>query len=116
MQPVITVEYLSRSGDCKFEEESVSFHNPDELFSFISPGGGCDAIPDEVDEIQMVFLQADQPNAQNPIANRRVTLELGMVFLTGSLAEIIQTAEQLVDRAERGELSDSFLRAINVEL
>ena len=116
MQPVITVEYLSRSGDCNFEEESVSFHNTDELFSFISPGGGCDAIPDEVDEIQMVFLQAVQPDAHNPIANRRVTLELGMVFLTGSLAEIIQTAEQLVDRAERGELSDSFLRAINVEL
>ena len=45
-----------------------------------------------------------------------MTLELGMVFLTGPLAEIVQTTEQLIDKAGRGELSDSFLKAINVDL
>ena len=115
MQPIITVEYLSKSEHTQFKEESVSFHNLEELFSFISPGGGCDAIPDMVDEIQMVFLQPAKPNTQNPVADRRVTLELGMIFLTGPLSEIVQTADQLIYKAGRGELSDSFLRVINVD-
>lgn len=116
MQPMITVEFSARAGDLEFKEESVSFHNPEELFSFISPGGGCDNIPDEVDEIQMVFLRPSHPNIQNPIADKQVTLELGMVFLTGPLAEIVQTAEQLIDKAGRGELSASFLKASKVNL
>ena len=116
MQPIITVEFSSKAGDREFKEEGVSFHNPEELFAFIAPGGGCDTIPDEVDEIQMVFLQPPHPNTQNPIADKRVTLELGMVFLTGPLAEIVQSAEQLIDKAGRGELSDSFLKVINAEL
>ncbi len=116
MQPIITVEFSSRAGGLECKEESVSFHSPEELFSFIAPGGGCETIPDEVSEIQMVFLQPSHPNTQNPIADKRVTLELGMVFLTGPLAEIVQTTEQLIDKAGRGELSDSFLKAINVDL
>ena len=112
MQPIVTVEF-SGTG-CK--EESVSFHNPEELFAFIAPGGDCDHIPDEVAEIQMSFLQPPHPNTQNPFADKRVTLELGMVYLTGPLAEIVQTAEQLIDKAGRGELSESFLSVINVNL
>ena len=115
MQP-ITVEFSVKVGDQELKEESVAFHNPEELFAFVAPGGGCDAIPDEVSEIQMVFLQPEHPNTQNPIADKRVTLELGMVFLTGPLAEIVQTAEQLIDKAGRGELTDSFLKVINVSL
>ncbi|MDX2346778.1 MAG: hypothetical protein QNK11_07910 [Legionella sp.] len=116
MNPIISVEFSAKAGDQEFKEESVSFHNPEELFSFVASGGGCDSIPDEVDEIQMVFLQPDNPNRQNPIADKRVTLELGMVFLTGPLSEIVQTAGLLMDKAGRGELSDSFLRVINVKL
>ena len=116
MNPIISVEFSAKAGDQEFKEESMSFHNPEELFSFVAPGGGCDSIPDEVDEIQMVFLQPDNLNRQNPIADKRVTLELGMVFITGPLSEIVQTAEQLIDKAGRGELSDSFLRVINVKL
>lgn len=116
MKPFLTVEFVAKAGDQTFEEESVTFHDPEELFAFVAPGGGCDAIPDEVDEIQMVFLQPSHPNTQNPIADKRVTLELGMVFLTGPLAEIVQTAEQLIDRAGRGELSESFLKVIDVHL
>ena len=116
MNPVITVEFTAKAGDQEFKEESVSFHNPEELFSFVAPGGGCETIPDEVDEIQMVFLQPQHPNTQNPVADKRVTLELGMVFLTGPLSEIVQTAEQIIDKAGRGELSDSFLKVINVSL
>lgn len=116
MIPNITVEFVARAGEQEFKEESVSFHTPQELFSFIAPGGGCEAISDEVAEIQMVFLQPAHANTQNPIADKRVTLELGMVFLTGPLSEIVQTAEQLIDKAGRGELSDGFLKAINVSL
>lgn len=113
MQPVITVEFSAKAGDREFKEENVAFHNPEELFSFVAPGGGCDAIPDEVDEIQMVFLRPAHPNTKNPIADKIVTLELGMVFLTGPLAEVVQTAEQFIDKAGRGELSASFLTVIN---
>jgi hypothetical protein len=116
MKPIITVEFSAKSDDQEFKEESVAFHDPEELFSFIGPGGGCETIPDEVDEIQMVFLQPSHPNTQNPIADKRVTLELGMVLLTGPLSEIIQTAEQLIDKAGRGELSDTFLKVIEVSL
>jgi hypothetical protein len=116
MQPVIKVEFLAKAGEQEFKEESVSFHTPGELFEFVSRGGGCDTIPDEVDEIQMVFLQPAHANTLNPIADKRVTLELGMVFITGPLAEIVQTAEQLMDKAGRNELSDSFLKVINVSL
>ncbi len=116
MKPVISVEFSAKAGDQEFKEESVTFHNPEELFSFVASGGGCDSIPDEVDEIQMVFLQPVNPNTQNPIADKRVTLELGMVFITGPLSEIVQTAEQLIDKAGRGELSDSFLRVIHAKL
>lgn len=79
------------------------------------PRGACDAIPDEVDEIQLVFLQPSNPNMQNLLADKRVTLELGMVFLTGPLSEVVQTAEQLIDKAGRDELSASFLKVINVD-
>ena len=116
MQPVITVEFTARAGDQEFKEESITFHNPEELFAFVAPGGGCDAIPDEVDEIQMVFLQPEHANKHNPVADKRVTLELGMVFLTGPLAEIVQTAQQLIDKAGRGEITDSFLKVINVSI
>lgn len=116
MIPIITVEFVAKSGDQEFKEESVSFHNPQELFSFVSPGGGCEAISDEVGEIQMVFLQPEHANTQNPIADKRVTLELGMVFLSGPLSEIVQTTEQMIDKAGRGELSESFLRAIHAKL
>lgn len=116
MQPIISVEFTAKAGDQEYKEESVTFHNPEELFSFVAPGGGCDAIPDEVSEIQMVFLQPEHANKQNPVADKRVTLELGMVFLTGPLAVIVQTAEQLIDKAGRDELSDSFLKVIDVDL
>ena len=113
MTSVFSVEFTAKAGEQEFKEESVTFHNPEELFAFVTPGGGCDAIPDEVSEIQMVFLQPEHANTKNPIADKRVMLELGMVFITGPLAEIVQTAEQLIDRAGRGELSDSFLRVIH---
>ena len=114
--PVISVEFSAQAGGREFKEESVAFNSPEELIDFIAPGGGCDSIPDEVEEIQMVFLQPEHANKQNPLADKSVTLELGMVFLTGPLAEILQTAQMLIDRAGRGELSESFLRVINVKL
>ena len=114
MHSVITVEFSAKAGDREFIEESASFRNTEEFFLFIAPGGRCEMIPDAVDEIQMVLLQPEHQNILNPIADKRVTLELGMVFLTGPLSEIVQIAERLLDQAGRGELSESFLRVINL--
>ena len=39
-------------------------------------------------------------------------VQLGMVFLTGPLAEIVQTAQEILDKAGRGELSAAFRKVI----
>lgn len=114
MKPILTVEFSAKSGGVEFKEESVPLHSPEELFEFVSPGGGCDAIPSEVDEIQMIFFPPSHPNTQNPVADAHSTLQLGIVFISGPLSEIVQTAEQLLDKAGRGELADSFMKVIGV--
>jgi len=115
MKPILTVEFAAKAGDVTFKEESVPIHSPAELFDFVAPGGGCESIPDEVDEIQMVFLPPPHPNVQNPTADTPATLQLGMVFFTGPLSEIAQTADQILDKAGRGELSQTFLRVIGAD-
>jgi hypothetical protein len=112
MKPILTVEFHAKGRDVEFDEESVALHSPEELFEFIAPGGGCDTIPDEVDEIRMVFLPPEHPNVNNPVADLPATLQLGMVLFNGPLAEITSSAEQILDKAGRGELSKSFLTVI----
>ena len=114
MKPILTVEFHAKDRDVEFDEESVALHSPEELFEFVAPGGGCETIPDEVSEIRMVFLPPEHPNVQNPIADLPATLQLGMVFFNGPLSDITNTAEQILDRAGRGELSRSFLTVIGV--
>jgi len=96
----------------EIKEESVPLHNPEEFFAFVSPGGGCEKIPDEVTEIRMVFLPPAHKNTQNPLSDKPVTLQLGMVLFNGPFSEVMQTAEQILDKAGRGELSESFLKVI----
>jgi hypothetical protein len=115
MKPIITIEFNAKADGISFKEESLAIHNPEELFAFVAPGGGCETIPNEVDEIQIVFLAPEHPNTQNPIADKPVTLQLGMVFMTGPLSEIGQAIEMLIDRAGRGELSDSFLKVTGIK-
>ena len=114
MRPILTVEFHAKDRGIEFEEENVTLHSPEELFEFVSPGGGCESIPNEVDEIRMVFMPPEHPNIQNQIADLPATLQLGMVFFYGPLSEITNTAEQILDRAGRGELSSSFLTVIGV--
>lgn len=111
----ITIEFSLKTADRDFKEDTVALHTPEELFEYVAPGGGCESMPDDIDEIQMVFLAPEHPNTQNPIADIRVTLQLGIVFLTGPLAEILQTSEEIIDRAGRGELSESFLTVIGAK-
>jgi len=115
MRPILTVEFSAKNGGIEFKEESVPIHSPDELFAFVASGGGCERIPDEVDEIQMVFLPPEHPNTKNSVADIPATLELGMVFFTGPLSDISQTAKQLIDRAGRGELAEAFLKVIGAD-
>ncbi len=111
MKPM-TIEFTVKSDDNDFKEESVTFNNHEELFAYVAPGGGCESMPSDVDEIQMVFLSPEHPNKENPIADIHATLELGMVFLSGPLAEIAETTEEIIDRAGRGELSEAFKTVI----
>ena len=112
MRPILTVEFHAKDRDVEFDEESVTLHSTEELFEFVAPGGGCEKIPNEVAEIRMVFFPPENPNTQNVIADLPASLQLGMVFFNGPLSEITNTAEQILDRTGRGELSDSFLEII----
>jgi len=114
MQPTLAVEYRVKIGEEELQEESVPLHGPEEMLAFVAPGGGCEQIPSEVEEIRMMFLPPQHPNLRNPLADVTVTLQLGMVFLSGPLSEVVQTAEQLLDRAGRGELSSAFLSVMGV--
>ena len=114
MKPILTVEISARDKDVEIKEESVPLHSPEELFNFVAPGGGCETIPNEVNEIRMVFLPPEHPNLQNPIADVPATLQLGMVIFNGPLSEIASTAQQILDKAGRGELSKSFLTVIGI--
>lgn len=114
MKPIITVEFGARAGEYEYREESIPLHSPEELFEFVAPGGECERVPDEVEEIRIVFLPPQHSNASNPIADLPAVLQLHMVVFTGPLSEISQTAEQIIDKAGRGELSGAFLKVIGV--
>jgi len=114
MNPILSVEFKVQAADGVFSEESVAIRNPEELFEFVAPGGGCEQIPDEVGEINMVFLKPAHANASNPVADIAATLQLGMVIFNGPLSEIASTAEQMLDKAGRGELSPAFLTVIGL--
>jgi len=108
MKP-ITIEFSIRNGEEDFREESVALKDHDELLAYVAPGGGCEAMPSNINEIQMVFMSPEHPGKGNPLADVHATLQLGMVYITGPLSEISRTAEQLIDRAGRGEISRAFL-------
>lgn len=114
MKPILTVEFTAKTGDYAFKEESVAIHSPEELMAFVAPGGGCERIPDEVDEVRVVFLPPEHINRQNPLADAPALLQLHRVTFTGPLAEIAQTAELVLDKAGRGELSTAFLALMAV--
>lgn len=111
MKPIITVEFRARAGNYEFEEESVTLQDPDELLAFIAPGGGCQRIPSEVEEIRFVFLPPEHPNRANPVADLPVVLQMHGVVFTGALAMVTQTMERIQDAAGRGEISEAFLQA-----
>lgn len=96
------------------KEDSVSLASAGELFDYIAPGGDCEKMPADLSEIQLILQSPENPNVTNPLADRRVTLQLGLVLITGGLAEIVQIAEALIDKMGRGELSEAFLAAAGV--
>ncbi len=108
----ISVEFIVKKGDKSLKEDSVTFGNPEELFAYIAPGGGCERMPSDLGEIQMIFLPPEHPNITNPIADKRVTLQLGIVLITGSLSTIVQTSQEIIDKVGRAEVSEAFLAVI----
>lgn len=114
MRP-ISIEFNVKNNIGTVKEDIVTLKSPQELFEYVAPGGGCEKMPSDIEEIQMVFMSPEHPNTKNPIADKRVTLQLRMVFLTGPLSLIVQTAEEIIDKAGRGELSDAFLTVIGAK-
>ena len=114
MKP-ITIEFTVKTGDDTFREDSVTFANPHEMFAYIAPGGGCEGMPSDLGEIRMIFLPPQHANAANPVADKRATLQMGIVLITASLSTIVQIAEEIIDKVGRGEISESFLAAIHAK-
>ena len=111
----ITIEFNVKKGDKLFKEDSVTFGTPEELFEYVAPGGGCENMPSDLGEIQMIFLSPEHPNTMNPIADKRVTLQLGMVLITGPLSTIVQISQEIIDKMGRAELSDAFQEVIGAK-
>ncbi len=111
----ITIEFSVKNGDQTIKQDSVSLASPIELFEYIAPGGDCERMPSDLSEIQLVLQSPEHPNVINPIADKRVTLQLGLVLITGPLAEILQVSQELIDKMGRGELSEAFLAAACVQ-
>ena len=109
----ITIEFIVKNGDKSFKEDSATFTTPEELFEYISPGGGCENMPSDLGEIQMIFLPPKHPNITNPIADKRATLQLGIVLITASLSTIVQVSQEIIDKVGRGEISEAFLAVIH---
>ena len=114
MKP-ITIEFTVRNGEDTFKEDSVTFATPEEMFEFISPGGGCGDMPSDLGEIRMIFLPPEHANAANPVADKRVTLQMGIVLITAPLSTIVQVSQEIIDKVGRGEISEAFLAAIHAE-
>ena len=112
MKP-ITIEFTVKTGDDTFREDSVTFATPEEMFDFIAPGGGCRDMPSDLGEIRMIFLPPKHANAANPVADKRATLQMGIVLITASLSTIVQISEEIIDKVGRGEISESFLAAMH---
>ena len=110
MHPV-TIEFNVRSGDQTFTEDSVTFRSVEELYEYIAPGGDCEKMPSDLAEIQMIILSDSHSGGLNPIADKRATLQLGIVFITGPLSAIVQFVDSLIDKAGKNEVSDGFLAA-----
>jgi len=110
----ITIEFSVKEDAQTLKEDSVSLSSPAELFAYIAPGGGCEKMPSDLSEIQLILQSPENPNVTNPLADKRVTLQLGLVLITGPLSEIVLTAEALIDKMGRGELSEAFLDAAHV--
>lgn len=114
MRPV-TIEFNVKSGDTTFKEDSVTFDSAEELFDYVAPGGDCENMPSDLGEIQMLFTSPQHPDTMNSIADKRVTLQLGMVFLTGPLSTIVHISQEIIDKTKRGELSEAFLTVIGIK-
>lgn len=108
----ITIEFNVEKDGKVFKEDSVTFNSAEDLFAYVAPGGGCEHMPSDLGEIQMMFTSPKHPNTMNPIADKRVNLQLGMVMLTGSLSTIVSIAQEIIDKVGRGELSNAFLSVI----
>ena len=109
----ITIEFIVKIGDKSCKEDSVTFATPEEMFEYISPGGGCENMPSDLGEIRMIFLPPKHPNITNPIADKRATLQLGIVLITAPLSTIVHIAQEIIDKMGRGEISEAFLAVIH---
>ena len=96
MHPIFTVEFKARNGDLEFED----------AYPLALAGGA-------IYEIHLTLLPADNAGTgAGPLQQLPATVQLGMVFISGPLGEIVETLDRIGERAGRGQLADSFLKVI----
>ena len=61
----------------------------------------------------MIFLQPKHANTSNPVADKRATLQIGIVLITAPLSTIVQITQEIIDKVGRAEISADFLAAIH---
>ena len=110
----ITIEFTVKGSDGPIREDSVSLASAEEFFDYVAPGGACERMPSDLDEIQMVLLPPAHPNVDNPLADKRVTMQLGLIMITGPLATLVVIAQEMIDKMGRGELSEAFVAAAGI--
>ena len=110
----ITIEFTVKGAAGPIKEDSVSLASVEEFFDYIAPGGDCEKMPSDLDEIQLILLPSEHPNVSNPLADKRVTMQLGLVMITGPLATLVVVAQEMIDKMGRGELSEAFVSAAGI--
>lgn len=67
----------------------------------------------DLGEIRMIFLPPAHANIENPVADKRATLQMGIVLITASLSTLVQVSQEIIDKVGRDEISTDFLAAIH---
>lgn len=76
--------------------------------AFISPGGGCEKIPDGVDELKVIVNRPMADPVDRSLAFQGAYLEMGGVILSGNLQQVTEVAQKLIEFSGSSRMSEAF--------
>ncbi|MCB1877076.1 MAG: hypothetical protein KDH88_13965 [Chromatiales bacterium] len=107
MHPILSVEFRG-GADGDITEESIAFDDVDGFLAFISPGGGCEKIPDGVDELKVIVNRPMADPVDRSLAFQGAYLEMGGVILSGNLQQVTEVAQKLIEFSGSSRMSEAF--------